>query len=142
MEQLIYVSRATGPVTEAGLRRIVDAARMLNRRRDLTGLLAFSGSHFLQVLEGDAAALDRLLESIRRDARHAGVTVLERGEIAGRRFGDWAMALVSSPAVEEHIASLGSGAAVDTAALAQLVERLRRQADVLGEGANSKFAPF
>lgn len=142
MEQLIYVSRAIGQVTAARLRHIVDTARMLNRRRNLTGVLAFSGSHFLQLLEGDAAALDRLLDSIRRDARHAEVRVLDRVEIGSRRFGDWAMALVSSPAVQQQIASLASGAAVDTVALDQLVQRLLRQADVLGDGANSNFAPF
>ena len=56
LEQVVYVSRAVEVAGPQALRRIVDTARMLNRRRDLTGVLAFSGSHFLQVLEGDGGA--------------------------------------------------------------------------------------
>ena len=144
LQEVVYVSRAVEPQTAAALRRIVDTARMLNRRRDLTGVLAFSGSHFLQVLEGNEARLDELLRSLRRDARHDGLAVLSRKAVAHRRFGDWAMALVSGPELGARFESLASaaGAASTRADLTQLVDSLARHAGRCVDGAHSKFAPF
>ncbi len=144
LEEVVYVSRAVEPPSAAALRRIVDTARMLNRRRDLTGVLAFSGSHFLQVLEGDAPRLDELLASLRRDPRHRAVEVLSRGPVPRRRFGDWAMALVSSPEVGARIEALAAHAGTDPAApeLARLVDSLVQHAGRAHDGANSKFAAF
>ena len=124
------------------LRRIVDTARMLNRRRDLTGVLAFSGSHFLQVLEGDGAVLDALLESLRRDPRHDGLRVLGRTPISARRFGDWAMALVSSPELGTRIEALAGDAPEAPAHLAEVLSSLVRHAHHRDDGASSRYTPF
>lgn len=142
MEEVVYVSRAVEAQTPAMLRRIVDTARMLNRRRDLTGALAFSGSHFLQVLEGDGAALDALLELLRRDPRHDGLRLIGRTPIAVRRFGDWAMALVSSPELGARIEGLAGGAVEASGQLAEVVASLARHAQRRDDGATSRYTPF
>ena len=142
LEQVVYVSRAVEAQDARTLRRIVDTARMLNRRRDLTGVLAFSGSHFLQVLEGDGAALDALLAALRRDPRHDGLRVLGRTPITARRFADWAMALVSSPGLCAHIEALADATADAPVQLAELVASLARHARQRDDGATSRYTPF
>lgn len=142
LEEVVYVSRALAVSLPGGLRRIVDTARMLNRRRDLTGVLAFSGSHFLQVLEGDAPALDALLAALRRDARHDNLRILSRSPIERRRFGDWAMALVASPEVAARIESLTAEVGDSSVPLGDLIARLLAHAAHPHDGATSKFTPF
>lgn len=142
LEEVVYVSRAVEVQDARTLRRIVDTARMLNRRRNLTGALAFSGSHFLQVLEGDGAALDALLAALRRDARHDGLRVLGRTPIAVRRFGDWAMALVSRPDLCAGIEALADDAVDASARLAEVVASLARHAQRRDGGATSRYTPF
>lgn len=144
LEEVVYASRAVGPQSAPALRRIVDTARMLNRRRDLTGVLAFSGSHFLQVLEGRASRLDELLGSLRRDSRHEALVILSRGQVPRRRFGQWAMTLVSSPELGACIETLAMAerCASAEAELPRLVDRLVRHAERIADGADSKFAAF
>jgi hypothetical protein len=95
LERLIYVSRAPSS-GEAELQRIIGTSQVNNRRRDLTGALAYTGRHFVQVLEGDPQALSALLQSLQSDDRHDGLRVLMRRAVAQRKYDGWAMELVLS----------------------------------------------
>lgn len=88
--QLIYMSQPFGFDT-AILAGILATARRNNPRHAITGALICRQDVYLQLIEGDAAALDALFERISRDDRHLDVTLLNRGEVANRLFPDWAM---------------------------------------------------
>lgn len=87
----IYASRATTALSEADIQSLLETSRRNNASRDITGMLLFIEGSFFQVLEGDAASVDKVYESIARDTRHDRVTQIIREPIARRSFGEWSM---------------------------------------------------
>lgn len=97
MRFLIYVSQADHPMSEAELQEILNYSRERNERDGLTGLLIYryvpdeDRGSFLQLLEGNADALDATWQRIAADRRHNTKVVLEEGDIAARTCPDWTM---------------------------------------------------
>jgi hypothetical protein len=89
--QCIYASHAGVAIREAEIQELLERARTNNVAKGITGMLLFIEGSFFQVLEGDAAAVDRTYEVIARDVRHDRVTRIIREPIAQRSFGDWSM---------------------------------------------------
>jgi len=91
---LIYISSARNP-SGSDLGDILRQSCKNNARNGVTGLLLHAGGNFLQVLEGEAEAVDHTFNKILQDSRHTGVLKLLRFDIAERQFPDWSMALRS-----------------------------------------------
>ncbi len=91
--QLIYHSRflPIGAGPSSTIRSILRASAANNLRDGLTGFLIFDKSHFVQVLEGDQAAVLEAYERIGDDPRHAELTLVATRQIVARAFADWAM---------------------------------------------------
>lgn len=125
LERLFYVSRiaeADGPVD---IQRILGPARMRNRRLDITGMLAYSGRHFAQVLEGAAAAVEQLVAAVARDTRHTDFTIVFRKTIVARHYGEWEMGYIEGFGAAERIEALiGAPPPVDTAEVERFAVRL------------------
>jgi len=100
LEQLIYTSTAVKDFGELELSHLLLQARRNNERAGVTGMLLYHQRSFLQVIEGEAAALDALFARIGRDERHNRVSALLRQPVPSRQFADWAMGFVA----ERHIA--------------------------------------
>jgi hypothetical protein len=62
-------------------------------------LLYLNGS-FMQVLEGEEAAVDETYARILLDDRHTGAMLIEREPIDGRSFGRWSMGFKSLRSAE------------------------------------------
>jgi hypothetical protein len=62
-----------------------------NKRKDITGALIFTGTHFCQFLEGPDDAVSSLAGKIRRDPRHTDIWVVHQEAITVRRFASWSM---------------------------------------------------
>lgn len=92
MRSLMYVSSAVADLDNAALNALVESASTFNAAHGITGCLAFNGLNFLQVIEGDDAALDACMVRIRADTRHEGIVVLRDTQVKTREFPDWAMA--------------------------------------------------
>ncbi len=88
--QLIYMSQPFG-FDSAMLGGILTVARRNNPRHGITGALICRADVYLQLLEGDAPAIDALFARIAADDRHLDVTLLTRAEVSDRVFPDWAM---------------------------------------------------
>ena len=88
--QLIYMSQPFG-YDSAILAGILTTARRNNPLHGITGALICRQDVYLQLIEGDAVAIDGLFDDIARDDRHLDVTMLSRAEGADRLFPDWAM---------------------------------------------------
>lgn len=132
-KQIVYTSLAALDISEEQLASIHASARDLNGLDGITGLLVFNGTHFLQWIEGPPAAIDDLLQRLRRDVRHSGLEIREDRMTGERLFGDWAMKLVRvrSPftqAREDVLAALPS-AMPDT-----VRERIAGMADKISVG--------
>ena len=90
--RLVYRSRSLiGSGSMLQMSAILDEARPLNARDDITGVLTAVDGVFVQIVEGDEAVIDNLLKRLARDDRHADLTVLEKRASRTRAFGDWDM---------------------------------------------------
>jgi Sensors of blue-light using FAD len=88
--QLIYSSEPFG-FDEAMLGGILVQARRNNPALGVTGCLVCRQDLYLQMLEGEADAVDGLYARIAKDDRHLAVSLLSRQTVAERLFPDWAM---------------------------------------------------
>jgi Sensors of blue-light using FAD len=93
--RLMYASRAADSLDHDALSAIVRKSMVNNPGIGVTGVLCFSGSVFLQVLEGGRGPVSALYNRIARDPRHADVVLLSYEEISERRFAGWAMGQVN-----------------------------------------------
>jgi hypothetical protein len=72
--------------------RIVRQSRIRNAELSVTGALIYSGTRFLQYIEGPPDAVASLQASILKDDRHEEITTLPLRASDERRFGRWALA--------------------------------------------------
>jgi hypothetical protein len=90
MVQLIYASQPFG-FDEMSLAGILSSARHHNKRDGVTGSLICRNDVFLQMLEGERAAVEAAFARIARDGRHVEVRRVWSGEAGARLFADWDM---------------------------------------------------
>jgi hypothetical protein len=88
---LMYVSTSRlDPATATkAVETIVAGSRLGNQAAGITGALLFTGTHFVQVLEGDSAAIDALMTKLRADSRHENLIIANRALLRDRKFADW-----------------------------------------------------
>ena len=91
MKRLIYGSQATQDFDPDQLVELLAQARACNQKVGLSGMLLYCSRSFLQVLEGDAAALEETYLRIRADRRHTNLRLLLDAEVTERLFPDWSM---------------------------------------------------
>ena len=97
LEHLIYASAATLQFSAPQLAELLEKARASNERLGLTGMLLHSDSDgsFFQVLEGESAAIDHLMQTLLLDKRHSHLTMIIREPIVERSFEGWTMGFSS-----------------------------------------------
>jgi len=93
--RLLYASRASTPTDSSVYDSILEQSRTRNPKLGITGILCFSESLFIQVLEGGRDEVCELYNTIVRDGRHQHVRILGFEEIRERRFGNWTMGQVN-----------------------------------------------
>jgi hypothetical protein len=91
MYQLAYVSKAVVPFSEKELDDVLRKSRRNNMEKDITGLLLYCDSNFIQFLEGPMQAVLSLLAKIKSDCRHRDLVVVQQQERDAREFSDWSM---------------------------------------------------
>lgn len=101
MKQCLYASRARRPFTVDELDELLSRARKRNHADGLTGLLVFGGGGFVQVVEGEPAAVDAVFARIARDSRHEVLMHTSR-PIPERHFPEWQMGYVRLGAAAER----------------------------------------
>lgn len=88
----VSVSRLDPATATDTVDRIVAAARVSNAATGITGALVYTERHFVQVLEGDDAAIDALMVKLRADSRHEKLIVTIRAPLSVRMFENWDLA--------------------------------------------------
>lgn len=91
MNRIIYCSQATTDLTPGELVSLLELARRENTKSGLTGMLLYSSQSFLQVLEGDPAALESTYGRIVADGRHTNLRLLTNTGVSAPLFPDWTM---------------------------------------------------
>lgn len=93
--RLIYSSISSKEIaSNVTIKELVKRSAQNNLRDKITGLLLLSGDRFLQVLEGDSKAVNRLYGKIYQDARHREVELISFEAIDIGYFETWGMRLV------------------------------------------------
>lgn len=90
--RLIYVSSARQQLSDPELDDILESAVRHNTPQGITGMLLYCDGNFMQVLEGEEAAVDETYGRICRDRRHYDIHLIEKEPIGCRDFPGWAMA--------------------------------------------------
>lgn len=91
LQKTIYVSHALPDLGEQELQQILRSSVRRNDAAGLTGFLLYGHGLFLQVLEGEPAAVDETMHRIRCDPRHARIQDLLCEPIHQREFSRWTM---------------------------------------------------
>lgn len=89
--RVMYLSKATRPLSSGELQDLLAGARLRNKDRGISGLLLYDAGYFAQVLEGPTEAIADLMSRIEDDPRHEEVVVLSAGPIESRFFEGWGM---------------------------------------------------
>ena len=89
---LVYASIANEDFSPEQLLELLAVSRRNNESCGITGMLLYKERRFLQVLEGDEAAVRATYARIERDPRHRDVTLLITDQEQEREFADWSMA--------------------------------------------------
>lgn len=129
MHILIYSSRAVDGTDRDALRDILAASRDRNAEEGVTGCLLYSGTAFLQVLEGEEGPVRETFARIRRDPRHTDVRVLVDEGAPDRAHGDWSMGFAHLGEDEVPGEEDTSDALVDGEAARALLLRCGARAD-------------
>ncbi|WP_209348423.1 BLUF domain-containing protein [Pontixanthobacter sp. CEM42] len=91
MHSLIYVSTVADGVKREDVDALADAAATNNALAGVTGMLAYNGQHFMQLLEGRRDVIDELIEKVSLDARHRDLAIIRREDKTTRECPDWSM---------------------------------------------------
>jgi hypothetical protein len=102
MIQTAYVSRAAATMAQEALLSLLKECLANNEASGVTGMLLYGNDTFLQVLEGEEAPLDALVEKIRKDPRHTHIQFLYRKPLERRQYSDWTMGFrrVATPGLQ------------------------------------------
>ena len=87
----IYFSKSTEFFNESSLPILLEQWRDYNTKANITGILLYVRGSFIQVLEGEAQAVETLFNHIQTDPRHTDVIRVMNRPIVQRLFPDWTM---------------------------------------------------
>ncbi|MFT5709728.1 MAG: hypothetical protein ACI8QT_000415 [Halioglobus sp.] len=94
--QVVYISQATGTLTESELNELLEVSRRNNKKYGITGALLYLENAFIQVIEGGDAAISQLLGKLTVDTRHRNIRILSDNLAQGRNFQNWSMGTVKA----------------------------------------------
>jgi hypothetical protein len=91
----LYVSTRTFPDEgTAEIDDILAVSRSRNPSLNVTGALIATPTHYAQMLEGSATAIEELLASITRDGRHADLRFAQLIQRQHRDLARWSLAYI------------------------------------------------
>ena len=81
----------TGSCDTKALQEILSVSRKNNVDRQISGVLCYDQSFFMQCLEGPREAVDEIYARIKADKRHEKITLHEYSETDEILFENWTM---------------------------------------------------
>ena len=104
LKHLIYLSTAVKEFDPDVLEKIMSSAVRHNTPSAVTGMLLYAQGSFLQVLEGEADAVNETFARVEKDPRHHSIIVVLAEPIEERSFAQWNMGFrrIGKAEVEAH----------------------------------------
>lgn len=106
LRRLAWSSVPSSSFSAASLDEIVASARRNNERHHISGMMMFTGAHFLGVLEGAEWDLANLWQKLGRDERHRDLRRIGDVLCGDRWFPRWLMSRTDNAVVRAQIESL------------------------------------
>lgn len=91
IKSVIYVSTGIPDLADSDLDDINRECQANNPGLNLTGVLAYNGTNFMQLLEGPPENVFQCLGTISKDPRHQGMIIINQRTLDRREFDAWAM---------------------------------------------------
>jgi len=91
LSQLVYVSNRKPSCTDQEIEKILASCKKNNPSLDITGVLLYSDTKFIQMVEGDSKVITTLYDKIKTDSRHSNTRMISYGPIKERAFPSWHM---------------------------------------------------
>ncbi len=91
LSQLVYVSNRKPNCTPAEIENILTACKKNNPPLNITGVLLYSDTKFIQLVEGEAKVIMDLYDKIKKDARHSNPMMISYNPIKEKSFPSWHM---------------------------------------------------
>jgi hypothetical protein len=101
--RLLYVSKEIAEQPSQFAESNLDKFRIENKLSEITGVLCSGEGIFLQVLEGERSAVNKLYVTICKDQRHTDIELLHYEEIKDRVFYAWSMDYIPISTLYEMI---------------------------------------
>ena len=101
--RLLYVSKEIAEQPSQFAESNLDKFRIKNKLSEITGVLCSGEGIFLQVLEGERSAVNKLYVTICKDQRHTDIELLHYEEIKDRVFYAWSMDYIPISTLYEMI---------------------------------------
>ena len=108
LERVIYIRECRIDVAEvkAAMTKLVTDARSRNAELAVSGALLFTGTHFVQILEGPPSSIALILSALRKDPRHSNIFIAARHSISAQIFSGWQMAYHGPSQYARHVKRL------------------------------------
>ena len=91
LSQLVYVSNRKPSCTQEEIDKILDSCKKNNPSLNITGVLLYSETKFIQLVEGEANVIMSLYDKIKLDSRHSNPMMISYGPIKDKAFPSWHM---------------------------------------------------
>lgn len=91
LSQLVYVSNRKSNCTQEEIDKILASCKKNNPSLEITGVLLYSDTKFIQLVEGDAKVIMSLYDKIKLDPRHSNPMMISYGTIQEKSFPSWHM---------------------------------------------------
>lgn len=91
LSQLVYVSNRKPSCTQEEIDKILASCKKNNPALNITGILLYSDTKFIQLVEGDAKVIMQLYDKIKLDSRHSNTMMISYGPIKDKAFPSWHM---------------------------------------------------
>lgn len=91
LSQLVYVSNRKPNCTAAEIDKILESCKKNNPPLDITGVLLYSDTKFIQLVEGEAKVITSLYDKIKSDDRHSNAMMISYNPIKEKSFPSWHM---------------------------------------------------
>lgn len=125
LRRVIFTTRAERLIGKSAVLALFGQSTIAHRRHQLYGVLAFTGTHFFQVIEGLPEDIATLLSLVQADRRNRELRVLCDAPVGSRRFSQWTTVCVASSQLAKGIATAhaeGPGCAAAAALVDSLVQ--------------------
>ena len=131
LRRMAWSSIPSASFQPARLHEIVACARYNNERHHISGMLLFTGAHFLGLLEGTEWDLALLWHKLTRDERHRDLRRIGDELCGDRWFPVWMMAYLDNSVVGAQIETLRSPERGIAPAWAQALRPIMLSADAM-----------